>query len=322
MQHGMLSSLLLSVSLISLPIVVSAKEMQSLEVEQWLQDTYLVSKVAKLLEDISGDDIERVERSLDQLTALQQEVVRLLLLEKLEQQSTPLTEKLCSFVQSQLGLTPSYQVLEYGDGYEFSVPAFNFPVVASRILKRWKQDKGRKELALQAERYELNLKTWLSEKPQLKKSRESLLINELEHFSPEALNELTKQLTESNVTSWLPSTPVVVRLAQLSRDSSVYDMLWRMRADYHGQTELLRLSESGDDFSLQQIMNATVNPTLKPYAIKLLTKIEPKPLEVEQFLNGKVAVPVKAKFAQGESDQIAPAWVEATVSGSRQPEDG
>ena len=321
MQHGMLSSLLLYMSLSTLSILVSAKEMQSLEVEQWLQDAYLVNTVSKLLEDISDDDIKRVKYSLTQLTVLQQEVVRLLLLEQLEQQAVPSTEKLSSFVQSQMGLTPKYQILEYGDGYEFSVPAFNFPVVASRILKRWKLERERKELVLQAEHYELNLKIWLSEKPQLKKSREALLINELEHFSSEALNELTKQLTCSNVTSWLPSTPIVVRLAQLTGDSSVYDMLWRMRADYHGQTELLRLSESGDEFSLQQMMNATANPTLKPYAMKLLADIEPMSLEVKQFLSGKTAHLKRAWVVKELTDQIDNARFDTAVSSKKKAED-
>ncbi|WP_308390245.1 hypothetical protein [Vibrio parahaemolyticus] len=265
MQQGMLSSLLLSLSLLTLPVAVSAKEMQESVVEQWLQDTQIQTKVSELLEYVVRDEVDSLKFSLDRLAFPQQEVVRFRLLEKLEQQNIILTPRMALFVESQVRLTPTYQMLERGDGYEFSVPAFNYPAIASRLIKRWKQDQSTLDFVLQAERKELNLQQWLTGTSQQIQTRESLLIRELDSLSPSALKALTTQLTQANVTSWLPSTAVVVRMAQVSQDKAMYDLLWRMRADYNSQQELKRLADTGDAFSLQQLMNATINPSLKPH---------------------------------------------------------
>lgn len=319
MQQGMLSSLLLSLSLITLPATLSAKEMQETVVEQWLQDTHIQTKVSELLDYAVRDEVDSLKFALDRLAFPQQEVARFLLLEKLEQQEIILTPRMAIFVESQISITPTYQVLERGDGYEFSVPAFNFPAIASRLIKRWKQDQSTLEFVLAAERQELDLKDWLTGTSQQVQTREALLIRELDSLSPNALEALTKQLTHANVTSWLPSTAVVVRLAQVSQDEAMYDLLWRMRADYNSQTELERLAEVSDEFSLQQLMNATVNPTLKPYAIELLTRSNPLTPNVKQFLVAKMALSEEATLVARElAKQGHQSWLEELVSSNRQ----
>ncbi|MCV5389095.1 hypothetical protein OFC62_30705, partial [Escherichia coli] len=70
----------------------------------------------------------------------------------------------------------------------------------------------------------------------------------------------------------------------------MYNLLWRMKADYNSQSELERLAAVGDVFSIQQLMNATVNPSLKPEAISLLTKSNPLSPQVKQFLVRKMAL--------------------------------
>ena len=55
-------------------------------------------------------------------------------------------------------MVPTYQVLERGDGYEFSVPAFNYPAIAHRLLKQWQQDQSTLAFVLEAERGELIFK--------------------------------------------------------------------------------------------------------------------------------------------------------------------
>ncbi|CAH1584342.1 conserved exported hypothetical protein [Vibrio owensii] len=319
MQQGMLSSLLLSLSLITLPATLSAKEMQETVVEQWLQDTHIQTKVSELLDYAVRDEVDSLKFALDRLAFPQQEVVRFLLLKRLEQQEIILTPRMAIFVESQISITPTYQVLERGDGYEFSVPAFNFPAIASRLIKRWKQDQSTLEFVLAAERQELDLKDWLTGTSQQVQTREALLIRELDSLSPNALEALTKQLTHANVTSWLPSTAVVVRLAQVSHDEAMYDLLWRMRADYNSQTELERLAEVSDEFSLQQLMNATVNPTLKPYAIELLTRSNPLTPNVKQFLVAKMALSEEATLVARElAKQGHQSWLEELVSSNRQ----
>ncbi|HCH3682744.1 TPA: hypothetical protein NKU97_004481 [Vibrio parahaemolyticus] len=319
MQQGMLSSLLLSLSLLTLPVAVSAKEMQESVVEQWLQDTQIQTKVSELLEYVVRDEVDSLKFSLDRLAFPQQEVVRFRLLEKLEQQNIILTPRMALFVESQVRLTPTYQMLERGDGYEFSVPAFNYPAIASRLIKRWKQDQSTLDFVLQAERKELNLQQWLTGTSQQIQTRESLLIRELDSLSPSALKALTTQLTQANVTSWLPSTAVVVRMAQVSQDKAMYDLLWRMRADYNSQQELKRLADTGDAFSLQQLMNATINPSLKPHGIRLLTKSNPLSPEVKQFLIAKMALSEEATLvARQLAQQGHQTWLEELISSNRQ----
>ncbi|HCG6612359.1 TPA: hypothetical protein NJ223_004351 [Vibrio parahaemolyticus] len=319
MQQGMLSSLLLSLSLLTLPVAVSAKEMQESVVEQWLQDTQIQTKVSELLEYVVRDEVDSLKFSLDRLAFPQQEVARFRLLEKLEQQNIILTPRMALFVESQVRLTPTYQMLERGDGYEFSVPAFNYPAIASRLIKRWKQDQSTLDFVLQAERKELNLQQWLTGTSQQIQTRESLLIRELDSLSPSALKALTTQLTQANVTSWLPSTAVVVRMAQVSQDKAMYDLLWRMRADYNSQQELKRLADTGDAFSLQQLMNATINPSLKPLAIRLLTKSNPLSPEVKQFLIAKMALSEEATLvARQLAQQGHQTWLEELISSNRQ----
>ena len=319
MQQGMLSSLLLSLSLITLPATSTAKEMQETVVEQWLQDSQIQTKVSELLDYAVRDEVDSLKFALDRLAFPQQEVARFLLLEKLEQQELILTPRMSIFVESQISITPTYQVLERGDGYEFSVPAFNFPAIASRLIKRWKQDQRTLEFVLEAERQELNLKDWLTGTTHQVQTREALLIRELDSLSPDALEALTKQLTHANVTSWLPSTAVIVRLAQVSQNQAMYDLLWRMRADYNSQTELARLAEVGDEFSLQQLMNSTVNPTLKPYAIELLTRSNPLSHDVKQFLVAKMALSEEATLVARELvKQGHHSWLEELVSNNHQ----
>lgn len=318
MQQGMLSSLLLSLSLMSFSVTVSAKEMQESVVTQWLQDSQIQSKVSELLTYAAHDEIDSLQFSLNRLALPQQEAVRFRLLEKLEQQGVALTPRMAMFVESQTRIAPTYKVLERGEGYEFSVPAFNFPLVANRLIKRWKQDQNTLDFVLQAELQQLDLSQWLSGgTSQQARAREALLLRELDGLSPSALTALTAQLTQTHVTSWLPSTAVVARLAQVSEDEAMYDLLWRMRADYNSHAELERLAKSGNAFSLQQLMNSTVNPTLERHAIGLLTKTNPLSPDVKQFLIAQKALSNEATFVTGAFTlQGYQDWLKKVVSGT------
>ncbi len=320
MQQGMLSSLLLCLSLISTPMMVSAQEMQESVVKQWLQDAQIQAKVSELIEYVVRDEVDSLRFSLERLALPQQEVVRFRLLEKLERQDVILTPRMAVFVESQTRITPTYQVLERGNGYELTVPAFNFPAVASRLIKRRKQSLSSLDFVLKAERKELDLSQWLSGgTSQRVQAREALLIRELDSLSPDALEALTVQLTQTDVTSWLPSTKVVARLAQVSQDKQMYDLLWRMRADYNSHAELERLANSGNEFSLQQLMNSTVNPTLKRHAIGLLTKANPLSSDVKQFLITRMALSEEATIVAGElAQQGHKDWLKELLSGNHQ----
>jgi len=310
MQQGMLSSVLLSAFLILGAPSVSATEMQPERAEQWLQSESMHSKVAELLEYVVEDNIDSLNFSLERLALPQQEVVRFLLLQKLEQQNVILTPKMAMFVEEQRAKVPTYQVLERGDGYEFSVPAFDYPAIASRLLKRWKQDQATLDFVMQAERKELLLKDWLKGTDYQIQGREKLLVRELDSLSPEALQFLTGQFTKQGVVSWLPSKAVVVRLAQVSEDPEMYHLLWRMKADQHSKRELNRLASVGDEFAAQQLMDAVANPNLKQTALKELTRIKPMSAEVREFLVARMSSSDEVDFiARQLADQGYSSWL-------------
>ncbi|EMK3381195.1 hypothetical protein V8057_004143 [Vibrio vulnificus] len=316
MQHGLLSSLLLSLSLFWMPQIALAKEVPADTVQQWLQDQQVESKVSELLDYALRDKTNELKFSLERLALPQQEVVRYVLLDKLEKNKVILTPRMALFVESQIKRTPAYQVVEKGEGYEFTVPAFNYPAIASRLIKRWKQDQSTLEFILLAEQGKLDLQTWLSGSTNQIQLRESLLLKELDSLSPEALDRLVNQLVDKPITTWLPSSAVVVRFAQVSERSDVYHLLWRMKADHNSQAELTRLATMGDEEALQQVMAAALNPSLKEQAIQVLASKHPLSQDVKQFLITRMALPDDAVLVAKElSKQGHEGWLQEVLSG-------
>ncbi|EHG1330619.1 hypothetical protein WB865_003956 [Vibrio vulnificus] len=316
MQHGLLSSLLLSLSLFWMPQIALAKEVPADTVQQWLQDQQVESKGSELLDYALRDKTNELKFSLERLALPQQEVVRYVLLDKLEKNQVILTPRMALFVESQIKRTPAYQVVEKGEGYEFTVPAFNYPAIASRLIKRWKQDQSTLEFILLAEQGKLDLQTWLSGSINQIQLRESLLLKELDSLSPEALDRLVNQLVDKPITTWLPSSAVVVRFAQVSERSDVYHLLWRMKADHNSQAELTRLASMGDEQALQQVMAAALNPSLKEQAIQVLASKHPLSQDVKQFLITRMALPDDAALVAKElSKQGHERWLQEVLSG-------
>ncbi|EOK5706941.1 hypothetical protein ACM6U7_004118 [Vibrio vulnificus] len=316
MQHGLLSSLLLSLSLFWMPQIALAKEVPADTVQQWLQDQQVESKVSELFDYALRDKTNELKFSLERLALPQQEVVRYVLLDKLEKNQVILTPRMALFVESQIKRTPAYQVVEKGEGYEFTVPAFNYPAIASRLIKRWKQDQSTLEFILLAEQGKLDLQTWLSGSTNQVQLRESLLLKELDSLSPEALERLVSQLVDKPITTWLPSSSVVVRFAQVSERSDVYHLLWRMKADHNSQAELTRLASMGDEQALQQVMAAALNPSLKEQAIQVLASKHPLSQDVKQFLITRMALPDDAALVAKElSKQGHERWLQEVLSG-------
>ncbi len=299
MRQGMLALLLLVISVTITPVSAAyAQEMQPQTVQRWLHDDQIKTKVDELYKLAVDDKVDSLRFSLERLALPQQEVVRYLLLQNIEHEQLALTSKMAVFIDSQTKISPSYQVVNRGNGYEFSVPAFDYPVIASRLLRHWKQDQNTMNFILAAERGDLQLHKWLSGGSA--HAHETILLHELPNLSTHALTSLTKQLTDKEVTSWLPATEVVVALAQNSKNKQIYDILWRMKADEYSREELRRLAAVGDNFSIQQLMHASSNPDLKQQAIKLLTKTTPLGPEVKKFLLARMAISEDAKFVAGE----------------------
>jgi hypothetical protein len=290
MQQGMLSSLLLSLFLFCAWPSAASIEITSDTAQKWLQEEQIRHKSAELLQYAVHDELDSLRFSLQRLALPQQEAARFLLLQKIEQLELVLTPNMVLFIEEQQALAPTYQVVEKEQGYEFSTPAFDSSAIASRLLKRWRQEQTILDFLVKAERQELVLKTWLSGTQYQVKIRETLLIRELDTLSPSALAAFTEQLTSELVTGWLPSTQVMVRLAQVSEDPKIYKLLWLLWVDFSIQQELTRLASVSDEFAIKQIMAASENPSLKVQAIKALVRISPMRPDIRDFLIAKMSI--------------------------------
>lgn len=320
MLQGWLASILLSITVLLSPFALASKEMTRDEVNHWLESPLIQQKVDEYMALVLSDDTDELKFALNRLALPQQEVARFLLLHEMEQQALILTSKMAIFVKSQKSLPPTYTMLERGDGYEFTVPAFNYPAISARLMKRWHSDQKTIEFILQVEQEQLVLRDWLSEGSDYDvQIREDLLVKEFDSLSPEANAYLTHQLTETTITEWLPSTRVLVRMAQVNQDEKLYELLWKMRADYHSQLELERLATLKTPFAQQQIMLATRNPSLKEQAIVELARINPLPEEVKAFLVTRMTKVDDASFVASQLAQNGhDGWVRDVASSNRQ----
>ncbi|WP_136487149.1 hypothetical protein [Vibrio sp. H11] len=320
MQQGMLCTFLLTFSLSMMP--ARAVEISPQQREQLLQDSQLQQKVAELVEMAVKDDVDALNFALQRLALPQQEAVRYLLLQHLDQSQLVLTPYMVNFIESQRQAVPVYQTMEKGEGYEFSVPAFDYQSIANRLIKQWNQDQRVLDLVFKAERYELNLQQWLSGHEHLVQAREALLIRELGNLSPPAVKALTEQLTQAPVTSWLPTSSLMVRLAQVSEDPQVYKLLWLMRADFYIEQELdrlARLARQGDEFAIGQLMVAEGNPRLKAQALQDLARLNPMSDEVKAFLVSRLGRADDAPIvAQALAEQGYQSWLNDLLVNNRE----
>ncbi|NAW90476.1 MULTISPECIES: hypothetical protein [unclassified Vibrio] len=151
MQQGMLSSLLLSLFLFCAWPSAASIEITSDTAQKWLQEEQIRHKSAELLQYAVHDEFDSLRFSLQRLALLPQEAARFLLLQKIEQLDLALTPNMVIFIEEQQALAPTYQVVEKEQGYEFSTPAFDSSAIASRLLKRWRQEQTILDFSIQQE---------------------------------------------------------------------------------------------------------------------------------------------------------------------------
>ncbi|QXC57345.1 hypothetical protein KSS82_19335 [Vibrio mimicus] len=286
MQQGWLYIVLLF--LLSWQNFALANDINASERQRWLEDEQTQQKVEDLYILVLQNEVDRLQFSLQRISYPAQEVTRFLLLQKIEQNKVILTEELAVFIAVQKSQTPNYLIAERGDGYEFSVPAFDYAAIAHRLLKQAQQQQDILMFVLQAENGELILRQWLSGSAAQVESRQRLLLTELDRLSPQAIKQLAAQITTEQVTSWLPVTTVMVQLARYSQNPDLYQRLWLMKANDELRQEIARLGEQADIFAQRQLMLAVANPSLKQEALQALVGIRPMSIEVEQFLIEKL----------------------------------
>ncbi|ENM3983642.1 hypothetical protein ABH649_002355 [Vibrio cholerae] len=316
MQQGWLCLVLLF--LLGLPSYAIGGDITATERELWLAEPQTQQKVEELYLLALHNEVDRLQFNLQRISYPAQEVVRFLLLQKFEQGQLILTEELAVFIAAQKSQTPNYLIAERGDGYEFSVPAFDYAAIAHRLLKQAQQQQDIVMFVLQAENGELNLREWLSGSLAQSEARQRLLLTELHRLSPQAMERLIGQITTEQVTSWLPSATVMVQLARHSQSHALYQRLWLMKANDDIRQEVARLAAQADAFAKQQLMLAVENPSLKQEALQALVEIRPMSMEVEQFLIEKLgqsenAFQVASMLAQSGYQ----GWLQELVSSNR-----
>ncbi|MGR6840935.1 hypothetical protein ACU5DF_18490 [Aliivibrio wodanis] len=287
MRQGLLASILLSASLLAGQ--VSASEVQPSFVNRLLVDQQLNKKVDELHQYLVDGDIITLNFSLNRLSMPQQEAVRFMLVQKIEQKNQILSPKGTIWLKEQLVIHPAYTIKEQGNGYVVTKLAFDYSSIASRVLNQMSKDQKVLDFILAAEEHRLVLSEWLVGEPHEVRVRQSIVLAELDSLTPEALGYLVAQITDDPLSVWLPTTEVMVRLAQLSQSADVYKILWKMRTDQHSIAELDRLAAvAPEPFATQQIIAATNNPSLKQSAFASLAQLHPLPKEVQTFLLAKI----------------------------------
>ncbi|EJL6523299.1 hypothetical protein RDG66_12580 [Vibrio cholerae] len=316
MQQGWLCLVLLF--LLGLPSYAIGGDITATERELWLAESQTQQKVEELYLLALHNEVDRLQFNLQRISYPAQEVVRFLLLQKFEQGQLILTEELAVFIATQKSQTPNYLIAERGDGYEFSVPAFDYAAIAHRLLKQAQQQQDIVMFVLQAENGELNLREWLSGSLAQSEARQRLLLIELHRLSPQAMERLIGQITTEQVTSWLPSATVMVQLARHSQSHALYQRLWLMKANDEIRQEVARLAAQADAFAKQQLMLAVENPSLKQEALQALVEIRPMSMEVEQFLIEKLG---QSENASQVASMLAQSgyqgWLHELVSSNR-----
>ncbi len=287
MQQGLLYRLLV-IALMCFSYVSHAIELTKQQAESLLQSESVQQVVQQLYQQAVRDEIPQLEQQFNAIPLPNREAVSYVLLKKIEARHLILTLRLANFIQVQTRVTPIYTVTEYGDGYQAVMPAFSYRLIAKRLMRQWKKDQAVLMFVLAVEQHDLNLAEFLGDDQTKVAENESLLLAEMAGLSPSAIEYLVEQIVAKPIVSWLPSSQVMVKLAQVSQDERLYNLLWRMKNDDQVLAEVRRLGQQADSFATQQLMAASKNSSLKSSAIDQLVRIKPMSSEVRLFLLTKL----------------------------------
>jgi hypothetical protein len=268
--------------LIAAALPVWAEQLSDSEVAQWLQDTRLNSMADNLVTQALNGELAEVEFQLEQVKYPQQEALRTLFVQKLSDSNITLTTPLAQLVEKQMHVPSVYHIVEQGDGYEFKVPAFNYPSIAASILKDWNKQQSVMSFYLQAEAGTLDFRRWLSAEP---KVREMLFLAEFKSLSIKAQLNIADQVRSEASKAWVPSSRVMVEIAKVTQRTDVYALLWKMKADGVIERELDRLATSrqGD-----LLIMAASHSSHYTQSIDLLTRFSEPSDSVKLYLQSEI----------------------------------
>jgi len=295
-----------------------AVEVSEQEVKQAATSPQVQNRVAALTTLYDRSDFRALEFNLSQLALLQQEAVRAQLVRH-GVDSGELDQAKATWLQTQAERKPAFTVVEQGDGYLVTQSAFHYGAQARSLVMQWQQVLLAQDMVRDAEEGDLVLSTWLAGDLRTQKNRRDIFLKHLSQLSEQAVELLVLQFSSDTKLMWLPDNGVIARLAATSGDEQMYHLLWRRRTDQYSLAELNRLAaQAPAPNSVEQLMAATINPSLKPLAYKALITLKPLPLTAREFLREKLDEVDDGQMVAYELAQHGYVqWLEQLASDSR-----
>ncbi|MCW8329493.1 hypothetical protein MD588_11825 [Photobacterium sp. SDRW27] len=295
-----------------------AVEVSDLEVKQIAASTQVQNRVRALTTLYDKSDFRALEFNLSQLSLLQQEAVRLQLVQHAVD-SGELDQAKADWLQAQAERKPSFTVVEQGDGYQVTKAAFHYGAQARGLVIEWQHILLAQEMVAQAESGSLVLSTWLTGDLRTQTTRRDIFLQQLPALSDQAVEQLITQFTSDSKLMWLPDNGIIAHLAAASGDAQMYHLLWRRRTDQYSLAELNRLAaQAPAPDAVEQLMAATINPSLKPQAYKALITLKPLPVNARAFLAEKLDEVEDGQLVASElAQQGYIDWLEQLASASR-----
>lgn len=295
-----------------------AVEVSKQEVKQVAASPQVQTRVAALTTLYDRSDFRALEFNLSQLALLQQEAVRAQLVQH-ALDSGELDQAKATWLQAQAERKPAFTVVEQGDGYLVTQSAFHYGAQARSLVMEWQQILLAQEMVRDAESGDLVLSGWLAGGLRSQKKRRDLFLKHLPELSEQAVARLVSQFTSDSKLMWLPDNGVIARLAAVSGDEQMYHLLWLRRTDRYSLAEVNRLADLAPaPAAVEQLMAATMNPSLKPVAYKALVTLKPLPVEAREFLREKLDEVDDGEMVAYElAQQGYVQWLEKLASDSR-----
>lgn len=292
MQIGLLAAGIIAAQA-SAQVALPATETTEQEVKQVQSSLQVQNRVSALRQYYDSSDFTSLETQLSPLPPLQQEAVRSQLIDHaIDYAANPdgLDQAKADWLEVQAARTPAFNVVEQGDGYLVTKSAFHYGAKARSLVMRWQQQLLALQMVEQAENGELQLSQWLTGDIHTQTTRRDIFLAQLPALSETAVDVLAAQFTSDSKLVWLPDNAVIAAVAAASGDEGVYHLLWRRRSDQYSLAELNRLAElAPQPAATQQLMAATMNPTLKLQAYRALITLKPLPLSTRDFLSDKLS---------------------------------
>ncbi len=266
----------------------SATEVTEQEVSRVMSSSQVQQQVDVLSDLYNTSDFRALEFELSQISGLKQEAVRSQLVAHAVELDV-LDQAKADWLQAQAERKPAFNVVQQGDGYLVTQSAFHYGAQARGLVLKWQQTLLAQKMVVQAEVGELVLSEWIQRDLPTQTTRRDIFLAQLPSLSDQAVIALAAQFTSDSKLVWLPDNAIIAALAAASGEEAVYHLLWRRRSDQYSVAELQRLTErASEPEALEQIMAATINPSLKLQAYRSLVGLNPLPPTARQFLKGKL----------------------------------